>query len=168
MDLYVIRHADALPLGQAGVTEDEERPLSEAGKAQSRALAAALRKLGVHLRLLLTSPAVRARQTAEEMNAVWSGDGPTLQVCEALAMGVRARKLARAIGDLTGEAVGLVGHQPDLSQFAAWLIGSRRAQLDFAKSGVARIRCPEGPFKGGGTLTWLLTPEWIEAVGKPG
>jgi phosphohistidine phosphatase len=168
MDLYVIRHADALPLGQAGVTEDEERPLSETGKAQSRALAVALRKLGVRLRLLLTSPAVRARQTAEEMAAVWGGEGPTLQVCDALTMGIRTRKLANAIGDLTGEPVGLVGHQPDLSQFAAWLIGSRKAQVDFAKGGVARIRCPEGPFKGGGMLTWLLTPEWAEAVAKPG
>lgn len=161
MDLYLIRHADALPLGEGGASEDSDRPLSEAGKAQAHGLATALQRCGVHPALVLCSPALRAKQTAEEMLAKWSGTAPPLKDCEELALGGRARKLANAIRRLGSESMALVGHQPDLCQFAAWLIGSRKAQIDLAKAGVACIRCVDEPSKGGGVLNWLVTPVWF-------
>ena len=47
-----------------------------------------------------------------------------------------------------------------VAEYAAWLIGNKKAQLDLAKAGVAHIICPDGPRKGEGTLDWLVTPAW--------
>jgi phosphohistidine phosphatase len=160
MDLYLIRHADALPLGEGGILEDAERPLSDVGKGQAKALAGALNKRGVHLTRVLSSPALRAKETAEHMISAWPGTGLSLETCDNLAMGFKPKKLARALEDCTDNALALVGHQPDLAEFAAWLIGSRKARLDLAKGGVACISCSNGICKGGGTLEWLVTPVW--------
>ena len=81
-------------------------------------------------------------------------------MCDALAQGGKRRKLTRFLRDLGVDTVALVGHMPDLGEYAAWLIGSRKGQVDLAKAGVARIVCEGRPGKGDGVLTWLITPEW--------
>jgi len=161
MELYLIRHADALPLGANEVLEDADRPLSDRGQGEAKALAAALQRAGVQLGLVLTSPLLRARQTAEGMLAAWSGAPPRLQVCDELALGERTRKLARVLRDLKEERVALIGHQPDLCAHLGWLIGSKKAQIDMAKAGVAAVTCHESPGKGAGVLRWLVTPAWF-------
>jgi phosphohistidine phosphatase len=162
VDIYLIRHADALQLGERGITQDSDRPLSERGLAQAASLAAGLQKRQVTLDLLLTSPLVRARQTAEEMLRHWSGQAPALQACDELGPDVKPRKLAKFLRGVNGSAVGLVGHQPDLGRHAGWLIGSKKAQVDLAKGGVACITFDGEPRKGSGTLVWLVTPLWLE------
>jgi phosphohistidine phosphatase len=161
VELYLIRHADALPLGEGGVMEDADRPLSETGNAQVKSLAESLQRHDIHPGILATSPLLRARQTAEELVKHWTGSAPTVQECAELAIGGKTRKLARFLRELEGNSIGVVGHQPDLCECAAWLIGSRKAQLDLAKAGVACISCPDGPEKGAGTLLWLVTPTWF-------
>ena len=84
MDLYLIRHADALALGERGITSDEDRPLSEVGEAQAAAGAKALLTKGILFDRLFTSPLLRARQTAEIMLRVWSRPELTLENCDAL------------------------------------------------------------------------------------
>src|SRR5579883_817378 len=126
MDLYLIRHADALPLGVQGFTEDGARPLSDEGRAQAKALGEALSAKGIRLDKIATSPLVRARQTADGLLAAWSGSTPELVVCEELVPGSKRRKLARFLRQLGGNAVAVVGHQPDLGRFAGWLIGSKK------------------------------------------
>jgi phosphohistidine phosphatase len=160
MDLYLIRHADAVPLGEAGILEDSDRPLSETGKTQSKALAAALKRAGANVNRVLSSPALRAKQTADGVIAAWSGSVMPLETCDDLAMGFKPKKLAGVLEEYKDNAIALVGHQPDLAEFAAWLIGSRKARLDLAKGGVACISCSNGISKGSGTLEWLVTPAW--------
>lgn len=160
MELYLIRHADALALGVGGTSSDAERPLSEEGVAQGRLLAEGLRRQGVQLELVLSSPLVRARQTAEEMLRYWAAP-PRLQACEELAPGGRSRRLAKYLRGVDAERVALVGHQPDLGLHAAWLIGSKKAQIEVAKAGVLFIHCPGVPGKGCGELRWLVTPAWL-------
>jgi phosphohistidine phosphatase len=161
MDLYLIRHGDAVRLGEQGIDQDAERPLTEEGEAQARAVAAGLQKRGVTLGRVFTSPLRRARQTAEGMLRQWSSPGPELVVCEELAPGGRHKPLARLLRNCGQDRVALVGHQPDLSEHAAWLIGSKKAQLEFAKGGVAYLAFGNGPRKGGGSLIWLVTPQWL-------
>jgi phosphohistidine phosphatase len=161
VELYLIRHADALPLGEQGVTDDAERPLSTKGAKQAAEVAAGLQRRGVKLDLLLTSPLVRARQTAEALTRQGAPLVTELQTCEELAPGTKRKKLARALLATAKDVVGLVGHQPDLGEFAGWLLGDSKAQVEFAKAGVAYIRCKEMPRKGGGALLWLVTPEWL-------
>lgn len=163
VDLYIIRHADALALGEHGITDDAERPLSAAGEAESQKIGNALKKRNIQLDRLVTSPLLRARQTAEFMLKTRSIDeGPQITVSEDLAPGGKPRKLARFLRKLGGEHVGLVGHMPHIADWSAWLIGSKKAQLDFAKAGIAHIVCGEAPRKGMGVLQWLVTPEWFE------
>jgi phosphohistidine phosphatase len=160
MNLYLIRHAAAAPLGEGEIYDDAERPLTATGQSQSRALAAALQRIGVHLGKVVTSPLLRARQTAEGMLQHWSTPVPELLVCKQLANGGKRRKLTQFVRDLNVESVALVGHMPDLATYAAWLIGSKRTHLELAKAGIARISFEDMPAKGAGVLNWLVTPEW--------
>jgi phosphohistidine phosphatase len=160
VELYLIRHADALALGERGVTEDAERPLSEKGEEQAAAAARALKKRGLQLDHLYTSPLLRARQTAEILLKTWSSSGLTLATCDALEPGTKPRKLSRFLLKQEGERIGLVGHMPHLADVAAWLIGSKKAQLDIAKAGVLYLRCGDAPGKGLAVLQWLVTPDW--------
>ena len=162
MDLYIIRHTEALALGERGVTSDEERPLSDDGQKQAEEIAAALRRRGVKLELLLTSPLLRARQTAEALVKPLTSVAAELQPCDELAPGCRRKKLAKFLLGTARNAIGLVGHQPDLGEFAAWLIGDKKVNLDLAKGGVAYIQCSDLPRRGGGTLIWLVTPDWLK------
>src|SRR5438067_852298 len=125
-----------------------------------QALAAALQRLGVRFGTVLTSPLVRARQTTEGVLEHWNGPRPKLVECEHLAPGFRPKRLARDLNELQADGVALVGHQPDMSAWAAWLIGSNKAQLDFAKAGTAHIACGDGIHKGAGALVWLVTTDW--------
>jgi phosphohistidine phosphatase len=163
MDLYLIRHADAKPLGEDNVHEDAERALTETGHAQAKAVGAAFQKLGKKINAVVTSPLLRARQTAEGVIGELDKPAPELLTCEELAPGGRRRKLSRFLRDQGSEVIVLVGHQPDLNHYAAWLIGSKKAQIDLEKAGVAYIRCPNGAHKRGGILTWLVTPSWMGA-----
>jgi phosphohistidine phosphatase len=161
MELYLIRHAEAAALEDAGVESDEERPLTEAGREQAKLLATGLQKRGVELHLLVTSPLVRAQQTAEGMLQNWSGPAPELLVCEELEPGLRPKKLTRYLRKLEGERIGLVGHMPDLGHYAAWLLGFKQLEVDLAKAGVACVSCLVAPGKGSGKLEWLVTPAWL-------
>ena len=160
MELYLIRHADAAALGEQGITEDEARPLTEAGRLQAVQLARALQKRKVKLDLVLASPLVRTVQTAEGMLRTWSGPAPDYRPCEKLRPETRAKKLARRLGDLEVNAVALVGHQPFLAHYLGWFIGSKKAQVDIAKAGIACVSFPEKVGKGQGTLLWLVTSAW--------
>src|SRR5262249_2462528 len=140
---------------------DAERPLSEEGQAQAKSVGAGLQKMGVHLNVLVTSPLVRARQTTEGIVRAWTAPAPEVQVNDLLAPGGKVRKPARSPRQLGWERIAVVGRQPDLGSFAAWLIGSKKAQVEIAKAGVAYIHCPEEPGKGGGSLVRLVTPEWF-------
>jgi phosphohistidine phosphatase len=160
MDIYLIRHADAVPLGEQGIKKDADRPLTERGKAQSKVLAVGLQRRGIRPGLLLTSPLLRAKQTADELLRHWDPK-PELRICEELLPGCKRAKLARYLEEWHGDSVALVGHQPDLGEFAAWLIGGKKANIDFAKAGAAHIVCEKDPDKGTGSLLWLVTPDWF-------
>jgi phosphohistidine phosphatase len=160
MDLYIIRHAEAQPLGEGGIENDEDRPLTEAGHAQCGPLAAALQRQGVRLDRVVTSPLLRARQTAEGLISSLAPPLPELHTCDHLALDGKRRKLTRFLAGLEAQSVAIVGHMPDLSIYAGWLIGSKLTHIDIAKAGVACIRFKDVPDKHAGTLLWLVTPEW--------
>lgn len=162
MDLYIIRHAEAQALGEGGIKEDAERPLTEQGHAQCRQLAAALMRHGVRLDRIVTSPLLRARQTTDGLLQDLAVPKPLLHICDHLAPGGKRRKLTRFLRGLDSPSAAIVGHMPDLADYAAWLIGSRKAQIDLAKAGVACIHFDDEPKKAEGTLTWIVTPEWYK------
>ncbi len=163
MDIYLIRHAHAVALGEHGVENDEDRPLSEQGMEQSRRLAATLEQHRVEVDAILTTPLLRARRTAEILlENSHQPTPPDLIVEDRLTPECKPRKLTRVLRELARDRVAIVGHQPDIGVWAAWLIGSKKAYINFAKAGAAHIVWESELKKGGGALMWLITPEWFE------
>lgn len=162
MDLYLIRHAEAKLLGEENIHDDADRPLTEKGHHQAKIVGARLQARGIKFAALVTSPLLRARQTAEGVIGAMDKPAPELLTSEEVAPKGKRRKLGKFLREQTGEALAVVGHVPHLNQFAGWLIGSKSANIDIVKGGVAFIRCPEGPKKGAGTLAWLIGPDWME------
>ena len=161
MDIYLIRHAEAARLGEGEAATDAERPLTAEGEEQARHLASGLQRKGIRFDKVLSSPLLRARQTAEHMLKSWANPAPELANCDELIPGTRVRKLAKALRDIEDGSIALVGHQPDLGDWCAWLIGGRKAHIDFDKAGVAFVRCEERPGKGAGALVWVVTHDWL-------
>lgn len=160
MDLYLIRHAEAVSRSDPNYAE-EDRPLTEDGRQQAQMLARALVTRGVQFNAVISSPLVRARQTAEEMLQNMPGPLAELEFCRHLAPGGKARKLLRFLIGTASDSVALIGHEPELSSFAGRMIGCRKAQIDLAKAGIVLIKFDGVPEKAHGTLSWLLTPEWV-------
>jgi len=161
VELYLVRHAEAVALGERGVATDDERPLTDDGEKQARLVGAGLRERGIAFDKLVTSPLLRAKQTAEGMLRDWPEPKPELVICEQLAPDRRPKRLSRFLRDLNAERIALVGHMPHLGELTAWLIGSKKAHVDLAKAGVAYVSSTNAK-KGRGTLLWLVTPEWLE------
>jgi phosphohistidine phosphatase len=166
MNLYLIRHAEAEELEPDDTRDDAERPLTENGKKQCVALVAGLRVRNVVLDQIVSSPLLRARQTVEGLLEHWPAPAPEQLTCNALAPGGRAKKITRFLLGLSGENVALVGHMPELAEYAGWLIGAKKVQLELAKAGVAFLRFDGSPDKGEGTLVWIVTPEWYEGAAR--
>jgi phosphohistidine phosphatase len=113
--------------------------------------------------VVLTSPYVRARHTAEILMAGLS-PAPALEVLDVLAPGHAPADVAARIGGQNNRrAIAVVGHEPDLGQLAAWLIGAREP-LVFKKGGIARIDVPSLPPGRDGCLLWLATPKMLRSL----
>jgi phosphohistidine phosphatase len=160
MDIYLVRHADALPQGVNNIHSDEERPLSEIGWKQAAQLGKALKKMGVVLDTLLCSPLVRAQQTALQLRTVLELPESAIETRDELAPGGRPKKVARCMNGLPGASIGLVGHLPDVGIYAGWLLGNKELAIQFDKCGAALIHVEGAIAKGAGTLIWLITPQW--------
>jgi phosphohistidine phosphatase len=155
MQIYLIRHAEAAPETDTG---DAERPLTPVGEAQARKLAATLTRLGVKLKAMVSSPLLRARQTAVILREAGLPIEAETQFCDDLALDGRRKKVVRFLRETGADSIAIVGHQPNLSAFLGWLIGGKNAHIEFDKAGVALVTCDEIG-KGSASLIWLMTPE---------
>lgn len=160
MQIYLIRHADAEPLGTPGIANDDERPLSAKGLNQTEEMARFFKRLGVEPAVVLSSPLTRARQTAEHLvEHLGLGQGKCeLILEEELALGGSCKRVGKRLAKLSGPVVFVVGHEPDLGRLTGWLIGSKRASIEFAKAGIACIEARTPIEKGCGSLVWLVPP----------
>ncbi len=164
MKLYVIRHAIAEERAASG--RDADRALTDEGRAKMRQAAEGLRVLGVRLDLLLTSPYRRAVETAEIVASALGGADP--QELSALASGAALEQALAALGKVRGcEAVGLVGHQPDLGFLASQILtGSpETSPLPFKKGAVACFEVDRTRTGLGARLDWFLTPRQLRMLG---
>ena len=124
--LYLVRHAIAEPRGSAW-PDDTKRPLTHRGMARMREAARGLDAMGVEISLVLTSPLIRARQTAEIL-AQGLTSTPTVELTNGLLPGsLRPAWWRRSPATAGSRSVALVGHEPGLGELAAWLIGAREA-----------------------------------------
>jgi phosphohistidine phosphatase len=164
IEVYLVRHAIAAERGPS-YPDDRLRPLTPDGVARFRQSVGGLRALGTAIDVILSSPLVRARETAELLAAGLSGK-PPIETLEALAPGGRPAAIVEAIGRHARRRqrrLALVGHQPDLGDLGSRLLGAR-GSLEFRKGAVALIEL-EGTTPGGpGTLRWLLPPRALRKL----
>jgi phosphohistidine phosphatase len=162
MQLLLLRHAIAEDSSAAG---DAARRLTEEGRAKMERAARALPRLLPDLAQVISSPLVRARQTAEIVAAAYSPELP-IEEEPALAAGAGVRalltRLARRPFD---QPFALVGHEPDLSRLLALLVtGSERPIAPFKKGGAALVELTGAPAPASGTLVWQLPPSLMRRL----
>jgi phosphohistidine phosphatase len=162
MHIILVRHAEAVAIGEDGVTTDYDRHLTALGQDQAGRLATALEDRKVVPTLVVSSPLVRAKQTAEPLMRLLPITTGEPLYCDYLATGsMKRRKLTKYLEELNPDVAMLVGHNPELSEYAAWLIGAADDAVPLEKAGAAAIRFDDAPGKGRGALEWLVTPEWF-------
>lgn len=164
VELYIVRHAIAAERGPEW-PDDSKRPLTERGVERFREIVDGLVWLDAQIEVVLTSPLVRARQTAEYV-ASGLPSKPPLAVVDALAPGhVAAEIMEQVAREARGhKRVAAVGHEPDLGELVAWLLGSRRA-IPMKKGGVCRIDLDSLTARHG-TLVWHLPPKALRKLGR--
>jgi phosphohistidine phosphatase len=161
--LYLVRHAIAGERGDQ-YPDDSKRPLTEHGMSRFRKAARGLGEMGADIDLILSSPYLRARQTADILAEQLRGHPPVVETA-ALAPGSAYRELLAELGR-QGRAsrIALVGHEPDLGSTAARLVGCP-ASFEFRKGGVCRIDVGGLPPTAPGALRWFATPKMLVALG---
>ncbi len=156
MKVYFLRHGI---VGERSEWkgDDAARPLTGKGHKQAQRLAKFLEDVGVRPDVLICSPKVRARQTAEPI---------------ARAFKLKVRVDDRLVGGLDLDAVDavltdagdpdrpmLVGHDPDFTDIATELMG---VEIPIAKGALIRIDGPRPLVPGSGTLRWLVPPDLLK------
>lgn len=157
MELHLLRHAHAGDPDAWG-GPDAARPLSPKGREQAEALGAQLAAIGFTTDVILTSPRLRARETAE---IVADRFGWTVEIEDRLAGGGADVDTIDAILSDAGnpDRAVLVGHDPEFSDILADLVGTDAIPL--RKGALARIDVDRPLEAGTGTLRWLLPPDAV-------
>jgi phosphohistidine phosphatase len=164
MHLFLLRHGIAADHGDPLCPHDSERPLTPQGRRKTRLVAGTLGRLGIKPDVILTSPFVRARQTADITATVLRAK-KRLRVCQHLAGGGDAKRLIAELNRLHGNAdsVMLVGHEPDLSELASLLISGKPddAHLELKKGGLCVLQTAALCAGKCATLLWLAPPKLL-------
>jgi phosphohistidine phosphatase len=163
-ELYLIRHGIAEERGDAW-PDDAKRPLTDRGIARLRKEARALAELGVSFDVMLTSPLVRARQTADAIASTFDPRPPIVAIESLSPEGSYQAVLADLEKQARRSSIALVGHEPSIGDLAGRLIGSRHP-IEFKKGAICRIDLEALPPAGPGALRWFVTPKMLRAVRK--
>ncbi len=160
MKVYLVRHGIAQERLGGAVLNDSQRPLTDEGKTEMKQVAHALKRLNVKPDLVVASPLVRAKQTAEIIREVL-GPSDELKITDSLAPGGSASgvyKFLRQFHQI--EEVFLVGHEPDIGQLAANLLwAGSELNIPFKKGAVCRVDVFDLPPTSPGMLKWFITPK---------
>lgn len=166
MNLFVLRHGIAVERGAPGFENDAARPLTPKGKRQLRKAAAAMKKMDLRLDLILSSPLLRAKQTAEIV-AVGLKLKKRLKFSDELQPDGNVKKLFLQIGELkpAPENILLAGHEPYLSRLISLLVsGGENMAVDFKKGGLCKLEAEKLRNGKCAALAWLLTPRQMRLM----
>jgi phosphohistidine phosphatase len=162
MKLYFMRHGIATPKEEGG--PDDKRPLIPEGIKKTKEAAEALKNLEIDFDRILTSPFVRARQTADIVAEVLQMKDRLEEVDELADHPVS--EVVRALAKYKGEErLLLVGHQNQMGDTIAYLLGGENnMRVDLKKSGVCMIEVDKLPPKSPATLCWMLAPRHMKLM----
>jgi len=170
MHIYLLRHGIAVEPGTKGCRRDAERALTPEGLQKLLHTAAALKALEISLDLILSSPYVRARQTAELIASQLGLGRKQLCLTDHLQPGGSFRALVYEVGQIKTRPASLllVGHEPDLSLIASHLVaGSAKMRIELKKAGLIALDAPSLR-PGDAVLQFILTPRQMRLIAAAG
>jgi phosphohistidine phosphatase len=160
MNLYIIRHAIAVDEGTSDYASDSERPLTDKGRKKMRQIAKALRHLGVEFDLILSSPYVRACETAEIVADVFKMKNKLFFSDHLIPEGNPELLIGEINEKHTVDSLAIVGHEPHLSALIGLLIAdTAKIEITLKKGGVCHLSADDlHHHDHRATLEWLLPP----------
>ena len=159
MLLYLMRHGIAHDIGQDGSTCDEERSLTIEGIEKTARIAEKLLHMHVQPSRIITSPLIRARETADIAAKILNPPSP-LEEVDFLEPGGSFSDFSDWLASSTMASVLAVGHLPEMPQFAAhFLTGTRGLSMIFKKAAICCISFDTWPGPSRGRLEWLMQPQ---------
>jgi phosphohistidine phosphatase len=165
MEIYLLRHGIAEDIG-GKIRSDAARPLTEEGAELMQDEAKGMKRLGVHFNVVLTSPLVRSKQTAEIVGDVLDCANK-IHNCPALAIPMSIADLMQNFKSFQNDyKVLLVGHQPDLGKLAGYFIGNSKFALSLKKGSLCKIDVERLSPTPRGELKWYLTPRQLKFIGQ--
>jgi phosphohistidine phosphatase len=162
--VFLIRHALAFERDARRWPDDRQRPLTAEGRKKFRKGAGGLARLAGEVECVVTSPLVRAQQTAEILASV--AGWPRAIEAPQLAPGQGVEQALALIRARRAGSIALVGHEPGLSRLAAVGISGAdaRASIALKKGGAACLEFDRVVRAGGAQLLWLVTPKLLRAL----
>jgi phosphohistidine phosphatase len=161
--LFLLRHGLAVPHGAEGF-DDDDRPLTEKGERRVRQVARGLKRIGLKLDKIVTSPLPRASRTAEIVADVL-GVAFLLEDAESLAPAATPESIRDWLKGRAEARIMLVGHNPNLSELLTLLVDDRPRPVvcDLRKAGLAALReDPHGRY----LIDWIARPRLIRRLGS--
>ena len=169
MNLYLLRHGVAAAKDDPAFESDGERPLTKKGIKKFRKAARGIVRLGVSFDAILSSPLIRARQTADLLAEAVSQES-CVDEMPALAPDSSPEQLLGELSIVEGkEHVMLVGHEPLLGKLAAFLVNGKNnseSVIPLKKGGICRIEIEAVPPTQPGQMHWLLTPKQLRLMAR--
>jgi len=166
MQMYIVRHGIAIDREDPKCPPDPERYLTEEGVEKTKQVAKGVAALGITGDLFLTSPYVRAAQTAGIFASALDYAKQRIRRTDLLLPGAEPTQLFRELAkDKQASTVFLFGHAPQLDDIIATALGSKKHVASLKKAGVAFLELKRlSPAIG--QLVWLATPKMLRRVGK--
>lgn len=167
MNLYIVRHAIAVERGAPGYDDDSQRPLTEAGRRKMKKIVKGLHQMEVELDVILTSPYVRAHDTALILAKEFEMKDKVALSDNLIPPGNFESLINELHEKYNVNNLALVGHEPMLSSLVSWLAtGNTDMKVTLKKGGVAYLSADNIYQNGRATLNWLLTPALMVQLSK--
>jgi len=166
MELYILRHGKAQEHTQNSAS-DAKRQLTEDGKKELECIAKAMKNLEIEADLIISSPLIRAKQTAEiilkhlknkkKSIIVWNELKPEIEVVKTIKKLITLKSTSSVL---------LVGHEPHLTNLIGMIIShnSNTVNISLKKGGIAHIRCNPIKTKISGSLRSMMTPKQLKKL----
>jgi phosphohistidine phosphatase len=165
MRVVLFRHGPAGHADPSRWPDDDLRPLTPRGIERTRLAARGLVRLEPRIQIVMTSPLVRAVETAEILEEALRGDKVRTEVVEALSPDQPPAQVIERLASLDADAtVALVGHEPLLGALAGALVSGGRARLALKKAGACAIEIEGKVAVGAGELEWLVPPKALRRM----
>ena len=165
MELYLLRHAQAVEKKSSGYSDDD-RPLSEEGIGKMAVIAEGIAKIVPGFDLIFSSPLTRSLETAKIVADACNYE-KKITVCQHLLPGVPTESLFMFLAKYTAQKrILLVGHEPQLGIIASDLLKSQGTVISFKKGSIACLELLKFPLEEPAKLSWYFPPKILQGIAK--